>query len=140
MGQDNRLTVVLGDVSGKGTSAALYMSKIQGILRTLNEFDLSPKDLFIRTNRLLFGNIENKAYITAIAASFDSQNHQITLARAGHLPLYKYDSKSGKIETIHTKGMGLALAYEGSFNSLIEEVNLNFIKGDIFLFIFRWIG
>jgi serine phosphatase RsbU (regulator of sigma subunit) len=132
---DENLTVVLGDVSGKGTSAALYMSKIQGILRTLNEFELSPKELFIRTNRLLFGSIDNKAFVTAIAASFDTKNHNLIVARAGHIPLYKFDGDTCKIEAIQSKGIGLALAFESSFNPLIEEINIKFKKNDMFLFI-----
>jgi serine phosphatase RsbU (regulator of sigma subunit) len=41
-GSTDHLTVVVGDVSGKGTSAALYMSKVQGILRSLHPREPSP--------------------------------------------------------------------------------------------------
>ncbi|HQV32422.1 MAG TPA: PDZ domain-containing protein, partial [Calditrichia bacterium] len=52
-GRPDELTIIIGDVSGKGTSAALYMSKVQGIMRSLHDFCDTPRDLLIRTNKLL---------------------------------------------------------------------------------------
>ena len=52
---ESQILLVIGDVSGKGTSAALYMSKIQGILQTLKDFKLSPKDLLSKSNSLIYG-------------------------------------------------------------------------------------
>jgi sigma-B regulation protein RsbU (phosphoserine phosphatase) len=134
-GNGNDLTVVVGDVSGKGTSAALYMSKVQGIMRTLNEFDLSPRDLFVRTNRLLYKNIESNSFITAIGAHFDFGKREILLSRAGHLPLIKYSAKTGQIEYLLTSGIGLGLANEDIFTNAIEEIRYSFEKGDVFLFL-----
>lgn len=134
-GNGNDLTVVVGDVSGKGTSAALYMSKVQGILRTLNEFNLNPKDLFVRTNRLLYKNIESNSFITAIGAHFNYEKREILLSRAGHLPLIKYSSKTRCIEHIVTPGIGLGLANEEVFDNSIDEKKYDFEKGDIFLFL-----
>jgi sigma-B regulation protein RsbU (phosphoserine phosphatase) len=134
-GNGNDLTVVVGDVSGKGTSAALYMSKVQGILRTLNEFDLNPKDLFIRTNRLLYKNIESNSFITAIGAHFNFDKREFLLSRAGHLPLIKYSGRTGKIEYLITSGIGLGLANEDVFYNSIEEIKYPFEKDDIFFFL-----
>ena len=134
-GNGNDLTVVVGDVSGKGTSAALYMSKVQGILRTLNEFQLNPKDLFIRTNRLLYKNIESNSFITAIGAHFNFEKREFLLSRAGHLPLIKYSGRTGKIEYLITSGIGLGLANEEIFYNSIEEIKYPFEKDDIFFFL-----
>jgi sigma-B regulation protein RsbU (phosphoserine phosphatase) len=134
-GSPNALTIIVGDVSGKGTSAALYMSKIQGILRTLNEFSLTPKQLLIRANRLLWDNMEKSSFITVLSASIDYAGKQITLARAGHMPLYYYNSRAGVTERIVPKGVVIGLSKDPIFDDNIEEIILNYNSGDVFLFV-----
>ena len=134
-GRANDLTIVVGDVSGKGTSAALYMSKAQGILRTLYEFNLEPGDLMIRTNHLLYKYLEKSSYITAIGARIDAKERKMKIARAGHLPLYAYRDHSKSIEIIVPKGIGLGLRDAATFIENLEEVEVQFQTNDVFLFI-----
>jgi serine phosphatase RsbU (regulator of sigma subunit) len=134
-GTKDRLTVVVGDVSGKGTSAALYMSKVQGILRSLHGFGLSPADLFIRANRLLCGDLEKSSFVTAVGAAFDPQEHSFILARAGHLPLYHFKAAEGHVVSITPRGLGLGLNNAGVFSSEIEEKVVQYGPGDVLLFV-----
>ncbi len=134
-GAVGKLTVVVGDVSGKGTSAALYMSKVQGILRSLHGFVHSPRDLFVRTNQLLCGDIEKKSFVTAIAGAFDLTSKKVTIARAGHLPLFQYRADIQHVKQIVPAGIGLALSADTVFSVNMEECVLGFSTGDIFLFI-----
>ena len=134
-GYPNRVTIIVGDVSGKGTSAALYLSKIQGIMRSLQSFDLTPRELFIRANVLLYKDLEKQSFITAIGASFDASNKQLVVARAGHLPLYHYQSNSRKIVLVIPKGLGLGLDTVEKFSSELEETTIHYNKGDVFLLI-----
>lgn len=134
-GEERKLTVIVGDVSGKGTSAALYMSRVQGILRSLHAFGLSPRDLFIRTNKLLWNDIEKKSFVTVIGGFFDASQRQLILARAGHLPLYYYNAKSRSVETIIPKGIGLGLEAEKLFSSELEERIIVYNPNDVFVFI-----
>ncbi|MDH4070733.1 MAG: SpoIIE family protein phosphatase, partial [Ignavibacteria bacterium] len=134
-GEANRLTVVVGDVSGKGTSAALYMAKIQGILRSLNEFGLSPGELFTRTNRLLWNDLEKKSFVTAFGASFDTVTSEVVLARAGHLPLFLFRYQTGSVERIVPRGIGLGLSGNGSFDEELQEQSVTYGHGDVFVFI-----
>lgn len=131
---DNTLTVVVGDVSGKGAYAALHMSKAQGIIRTLNEFHLDPKELCIKTNNLLYKSIEKSSFISVIAAKFDLNNKKIKLSRAGHLPLLAYRAKSKFVEEITPKGLVLGVADKSIFDLNLEEVEFTYSQGDIFLF------
>jgi serine phosphatase RsbU (regulator of sigma subunit) len=133
-GSSDKLTVIVGDVSGKGTSAALYMSKMQGILRSLSTFDLKPRELFIRANTVLYSDIERKSFITAIGAAFDVQNKIIYLARAGHLPLYHFQAESGTVALITPGGLGLGMEKTNMFANELEEVVLKANKDDVFLF------
>jgi len=134
-GSMDRLTVVVGDVSGKGTSAALYMSKIQGIIRSLNAFGLSPRELFTRTNDLLWRDLEKKSFVTAIGAAFLLRDRQVILARAGHLPLFHYQAHARRVDRVIPKGIGMGLSGNGTFSNELEEIKLSLNSGDVFLFI-----
>ncbi len=111
------------------------MSKIQGILRSLYGFGLSPRELFVRANQLLWNDLEKKSFVTAIGGSFNVKSRELTLARAGHLPLFYYHSSERRVEKIIPKGMGLGLSEHCVFDSEIEEKTFQFEAGDIFLFV-----
>lgn len=133
-GTEKEITIIVGDVSGKGTSAALYMSKAQGIMRTLNEFAHRPYDLFLKTNDLLYKYLEKSSFITAIGAQIDTVNHRLRFARAGHLPLYYFNSKNKTIDKVTPKGLVLGLTGREMFSRNLEEVSIEYSDGDIFLF------
>lgn len=129
------VTIIVGDVSGKGTSAALYMSKVQGILRSLHQFNLTPRELFIRANQLLCKDLEKRSFVTAIGAYFDPQQRQLFLARAGHLPLFHYQAQYKKVELIAPKGLGLGLDEDEIFVTELEEKIIPYGANDVFLFV-----
>jgi sigma-B regulation protein RsbU (phosphoserine phosphatase) len=128
------LTVVIGDVSGKGTSAALYMSKVQGILRSLHGFDLSPKELFQRTNTLLCQDLEKRSFVTVLGVEFDPKKHSAVVSRAGHLPLWHFELKTKTVKKILPRGLGLGLNNASVFTAEMKEKKIQYKKGDIFLF------
>jgi len=134
-GVPDTVTVIVGDVSGKGTSAALYLFKIQGILRSLYGFGLTPRELFIRANQLLYRDMEKKSFVTAIGGYFDSNNKRLVLARAGHLPLFYFQAQFKRVKKITPKGLGLGLDEQNLFLSEIEEESLHYKKDDIFVFV-----
>jgi serine phosphatase RsbU (regulator of sigma subunit) len=127
--------VIVGDVSGKGTSAALYMSKIQGIMRTLHEFRLSPRKLLVRTNHLLYSYLEKGYFVSSTAANFNTSTRKVQISRAGHLPLYYFSSSNNKLVKITTKGMVLGLTQDKTFERNMDEDEINYQTGDIFIFI-----
>ncbi|TSA20632.1 PDZ domain-containing protein [bacterium] len=133
-GEAGKITVIVGDVSGKGTSAALYMSKVQGILRSLHAFKLSPKELFVRTNRLLCNDLEKSSFVTAITGAFDPKAGKLVLARAGHLPLYHYVAQTHTVEAVTPKGLGLGLEATDIFSSELEERVISYQPNDVFVF------
>ena len=128
------ITVVIGDVSGKGTSAALYMSKVQGILRSLHGFNLSPKELFQRANTLLCQDLEKRSFVTVLGVEFDSKKRSAMVSRAGHLPLWHYEFKTKTVKKILPRGLGLGLNNASVFTSEMKEKKTLYKKGDIFLF------
>ena len=134
-GTTDEITVVVGDVSGKGTSAALYMSKVQGIMRSLYDFGLSPRELFVRANLLLIRDLEKQYFITAIGAAFNANENQLKIARAGHSPIYHYNAKVCEVEEWIPRGLGLGLTGNPLFSNELEELVISYSPGDVFLFV-----
>jgi serine phosphatase RsbU (regulator of sigma subunit) len=134
-GRPNRLTVMVGDVSGKGTSAALHMSRLQGIVRSLHAFDLSPRELFSRTNQLISRDLERRSFVTALGGFFDTDRLTMVLARAGHLPLYVYRHRTTEVDRVLPRGLGFGLSTRPMFDLELEEQTLGYEVGDVFLFV-----
>lgn len=129
------LTVIVGDVSGKGAYSAMYMSKAQGILRALSEFDLPPKELFIRANKMLYELMEKTFFITAVGARIDLNDKSVLAARSGHLPLYHYNARLSKALKIAPKGVALGLSDSKLYEENLEEKKFYVERGDILLMI-----
>lgn len=134
-GDEGHLTVMIGDVSGKGTSAALYMSKLQGIVRSLHGFGLTPRQLFVRTNDLLGRDMERRAFVTVLGVFFDTGQQTLSIARGGHLPLYHYETATGRVRRWLPRGLGLGLTAGDLFGSELEEVHTTYALGDVFLLV-----
>lgn len=133
--KDNSINISVGDVSGKGTSAALYMSKVQGIMRTLNQMNIKIEELFSKTNKMLYKSIEKNSFITACCAAFHQDKQTMKYVRAGHLPLYYYSHIDNCITKITPKGIALGISSDDFFNTNIESITLDYNAGDVFLFI-----
>jgi len=124
---------VVGDVSGKGTSAALYVAKIQGIMRSIYEYHPAPADLFTKLNSVLSGDIEKNFFITQVGAKFDLQTRTATLVRAGHEPALYFDAEKRSVQFIESAGLALCLTSPQDFKQQIEEKIVPLKSGDLFV-------
>ncbi len=131
---EDRLGIVVGDVSGKGTSAALYMSQLKGILKTACRYHQSLKSLVVEVNAITYQSIDMKSFITLSCALFDLKKKNLRLVRAGHLPLIYYSAKDQSCHELIPKGIGIGLENGKIFNKELEEIQLKFHPGDVFLF------
>ncbi|MFC5862465.1 SpoIIE family protein phosphatase [Acidicapsa dinghuensis] len=84
--EDGSILIALGDVSGKGLQAAMSVSMILGILRTLADSTNSPAEILSGLNRRMYQRIGD-GFATAIVARA-SLDGNLTFASAGHLPPY----------------------------------------------------
>ena len=110
------------------------MSKIQGILRSLYSFNLSPSELFIKANHILKKDIKKQYFIMAIAGLFDIKQKNLSIARAGHLPLFHYKSNEKIVDQLIPSGIGFGLGSSEIFTKNIEQLNIPYCPGDIFVF------
>ncbi|HTS05126.1 MAG TPA: PP2C family protein-serine/threonine phosphatase, partial [Candidatus Eisenbacteria bacterium] len=82
----NRLGLVIGDVSGKGIAAALLMANLQANLRSQCAGACMHPELFLQSvNRLFFENTVDSAYASLFFAEYDDDSRRIRYANCGHL-------------------------------------------------------
>ncbi|MBI4428349.1 MAG: SpoIIE family protein phosphatase, partial [Ignavibacteriales bacterium] len=129
---NDQVGIVVGDVSGKGVSAAFYMAEVKGIFLSLSRICSSPKDLLIRANDTLIGSLEKKAFISLIYAIFDSKKASVHIARAGHCPVIYMSAD--RVELVRPSGIGLGLTSGEMFERSTEERLISLKKGDVCIF------
>jgi len=129
---ENKLLVIVADVSGKGIPAALYMSKVQAMIQFAASIFQSPKDILIEVNKQIHNKIDKKSFITTVVALFDLEKMKVKICRAGHNPVIY--SVNGKFKLLKNKGMGLGLESEVFFNDNLEETELDIDDDNVFVF------
>ncbi len=90
---DNRMAFAIGDVSGKGISAALFMAGTVGAIKYNLQNCSSPGDTLKAINRDIIANNPNRLFVTLFIGIVDSKQHTLTYANAGHNPPYKIGKK-----------------------------------------------
>lgn len=127
----NKLGVAIGDVSGKGVGAAIYMTLTKGILQAHAEEDASPRNVLAKVNRLLFKTIEKNSFVSMFYAILDVNQHKMIYARAGHNPGILTNQQSGGSKLLLSKGMALGLEEGQIFASTLNEEELSINQGDV---------
>ncbi|MBZ5721239.1 MAG: PP2C family protein-serine/threonine phosphatase [Acidobacteriia bacterium] len=112
---DGRWGLVLADVSGKGTAAALLMSATRGMLRSLATC-CGPGEVLARLNRLMVEDFPMGRFVTMVYAVLDPAKRTLTVASAGHLPPLLIDSDGARF-LASERGMPLGLGF-GDFSEL----------------------
>jgi sigma-B regulation protein RsbU (phosphoserine phosphatase) len=112
--QDGEETLVLlGDVSGKGVSAALLMSHLNAIFRGLAGSGLPLTEIMERANRLFCAAIPAGSFATMVAARLGTRG-EIELSNAGHVPPIL---QNGRISHLPPNGVPLGLFNQSAYTS-----------------------
>jgi len=82
---DGRWGMVLADVSGKGTAAALLMSATRGMFRSLAEACCTPGEVLTKLNQLMVDDFPAGKFVTMVYAVLDPTTGTVVFANAGHL-------------------------------------------------------
>lgn len=83
---DNHLYFLIGDVSGKGVPASLFMAITRSLFRTLSQKELSPAKIVTGMNNSISDNNESNMFVTLIVGILDLQTGALKLCNAGHNP------------------------------------------------------
>ncbi len=124
--------ISIGDVSGKGMSAALQMVQVRLLFRFISDSVNDPKEILSSLNKNIFKYISKGVYFTMTLA--EVKDKVLRICRAGHTPLIYYSSKNTSCSLINQKGMAVGLCSNGLFESSLEEYILKTEKGDIITF------
>jgi serine phosphatase RsbU (regulator of sigma subunit) len=126
-----RLGVLVADVSGKGTSAALYMAELKGLVLSLSRIYESPARLLGEANRILSANMDPRSFITMTYAVVDSERRTMRYARAGHNPIIHLSG--GRTRVLTPAGLGLGMDRGERFEEILQEAEVPLAAGDVFV-------
>jgi PAS domain S-box-containing protein len=123
-----RTALLVGDVSGKGLSAAVLMALISHVINAYADVDERPNEVLERTNRHLAPRIPEERFVTLFYATYDPAEHRLTYASAGHEPgiICRAD---GSIHLLGSTGPMLGVDPKMEFGC--DEVELH--AGDVLL-------
>lgn len=106
--EDGCWGLVLADVSGKGTAAALLMSATRGMLRSLAHTCTGPGQVLTRLNRLLVEDFPCGRFVTMLLAVLNPSTRTLTFSSAGHLRPLLVDERGARFLDSE-RGMPLGL-------------------------------
>lgn len=103
-----KLGIMIGDVSGKGVPAALFMARAIADFRHYSGDNTKPSEVLDELNKQITLNYKAGLFITMFYMIFDGQGRELVFSNAGHLPAIKLNA-SGGIDLLRTEGMPLGL-------------------------------
>jgi len=127
---DERIGLVIADVSDKGFPAALYMTVARTLIHAEALEGDTPAETLRRVNRLLMLNSQQGLFVTSLYAIANTQTGDLVYSNAGHnQPLWLRKSR-GKVEWLEKGGMPLGVTESLDLSDVLVQVK----KGDSLLF------
>jgi len=124
--EDGRLVVALGDVSGKGTAAALLMSSLHAAVHAQADIHDSLVKTIGAVNRYLVDSIPANRFVTLFYAELDPQNGTLSFLNAGHNPPLIVHT-GGTMEQLASGGLPLGIMTNADF----REGRTKLYPGDV---------
>lgn len=132
--EEGTFKVALGDVSGKGTTAAFYMAETKGIFQALAHIDLDPKAFIVNANKALSRCLKLGSFMTLTYLHIDTVRKQVAVMRAGHCPTLFYHADSDSLTEHEHGGPGLAIIRDGSYGKMIPDPEIiPYQSGDLLI-------
>ena len=123
--------VAIGDVSGKGTTAAFYMAEVKGIFHALSLTGVNPESFVSYANAAIAKCFQKGFFFTLTYLHIDLAKREFNMIRAGHCPTFFYKKSADSI-TLHREGtLGLGLVRDASFKNYVKKSeSIPFETGD----------
>ena len=128
---ENHFVLIIGDVSGKGTSAAFHMAQMKGVFQSLIQLGLRPAEFMEKANSALSKCLERNHFITASIFEIDVAHQTFCHARAGHIPTLWYKASERTAEFISIEGLGLGIVRNLTYKNHVHEKTFDYQPGDI---------
>jgi sigma-B regulation protein RsbU (phosphoserine phosphatase) len=131
---DEKMGIVIADVSGKGVPASLIMAMCRSALRSEASGCDSAAYVLRKVNRLLFPDIKEDMFVSMAYGILDPASNELVLARAGHDAPLKFDAATGKISKINPPGMAIGIDSGDVFDRVVSDVTIAMEPGDCLIF------
>ena len=128
---EGRIAIIIGDVSGKGISAAFHMAQMKGIFHGLMQDDLEPVKFMAKANKALTHCLEKTSFITSALYIIDYKLKGFFFARAGHCHTLYYNSMTEETFYFNTEGLGLGIIRDASYAKRIHNMHYDYNPGDV---------
>jgi len=116
----HHFVVIMGDVSGKGTSAAFHMAQMKGVFQSLIQLGLQPAEFMKKANAALSKCLERNHFITASIFEIDTLTQSFRHARAGHIPTLWYRAQEKTAAYISIEGLGLGIVRNQTYQNHVH--------------------
>ena len=124
---DDKLGLVMADVSGKGVPAALFMALSRALMRANSLHDPKVAQAVIQTNHLILECTSSGLFVTLFYAMIDVKQRKIRYISAGHNPPFLFKNSSGEILMLEADGIAL-----GAIDEIdLEEKEVSVEEGDV---------
>ena len=110
---EHRLAICIGDVVGKGITAALLMANLQAAFRAFATADASPASVCGKLNAFICGNVACGKFISFFYCIVDSRDRSLSYENAGHCPA----------QLVRITGETIALMGEGAVLGVLPDWN-----------------
>ena len=124
--RDNRLVVAVGDVSGKGTGAALLMSSLHAAVRAQSQARSTISEVMGEINQYIFENSPPNKFLTLFYAELDPETGTLAYSNGGHNPPMMV-RQNGDVERLDTGGLPIGMMQGVSY----EQAEVGFQPGDV---------
>jgi phosphoserine phosphatase RsbU/P len=138
---NGKYLVVIGDVSGKGMPAALYMSAALNVLRTEiacfaldTQHESSPATMLKIVNKMMKSAMKRGSFITLFIAILDTKAHTFTYTSGGHDPCVVWNPTTKRKELINTKGKACGPIAPKLYDPTVIEQGISIQAGDYLFF------
>ncbi|MBS1809418.1 MAG: SpoIIE family protein phosphatase [Acidobacteria bacterium] len=131
---NDRMGIVVADVSGKGVPAALYMTLTKGLLRSVSEENDDPGEILRIVNKHLYEVCKRKVFVTLFFGVLDPTSKTLTYSRAGHNPPVWRKQTDQSITLLKPPGIGLGLNSGKSFDRVLAVEKINLDPNDLLIF------
>ncbi len=132
---DTRLAIIVGDVSGKGITAAFHVAQMKGIFHSLMQLDHVPEPdkLLVKANAALAYCLERSSFITASLYVIDYEQRGFAFARAGHCHTLYYNAMTEEVFYFQTPGLGLGILRndDAAYARRVRNMYYDFNPGDV---------
>jgi len=125
---ENKVGMVIGDVTGKSVSGALVMSASRSIFRMLSEENVSVGEIMVRANRRTKQDIKPGMFVALLYAVINAKDRTLSLCSAGQTQPVYWSSEAKTPSLVETKGdkFPLGILEDADY----EETRLHLKPGD----------